>query len=503
MPQDALLAMNTAELDAVNSTESMIGILQQWGMESSELITIIDKLNYTADNNAVTTQDLVDALLKSSSMAKTANLSFNDTVGVLTAMKEASGAAGKEVGNAFKSILSYIQRPMSLEWFDANGIQVYADESKNALLPMMQILKNMSESWKKFSSSQQDSLMSQMDAAGLFTEEMAEVAGATEDYTAYVDAAAAATNTLNTEEARSQANMAAGTYRRNYYVSLMENFSKATKVSSEMLNAEGHSAAENSKYMETLEAKYQQLIASLQQLAVEAGNAGLMDLAKGAVDAASSVTQLIGKANGLIPILQIVLGLLIAIKATKISQSITNLGNHLSKTINSMSQVVKSMTSMGQSTMTASTAITGLTGWLGVVVTAIGAVSLAINNHNQHMAELRQNAINSAEELNTSIDALETYKTRVEELRRSLDSGNLSQEEAANARKELLSIQSELIEQYGAEASSIDLVTGNLRRQITTINELEIAQAQQWKQENQKAVSAAEKFFSEKKNYSS
>lgn len=61
---DFLLALNTAELDVENGVQSLIGIMSQWGMSASDLSTVIDKLNYTADNNAVTTQDLVDGLLK-------------------------------------------------------------------------------------------------------------------------------------------------------------------------------------------------------------------------------------------------------------------------------------------------------------------------------------------------------------------------------------------------------------------------------------------------------
>lgn len=480
MTQDALLAMNTAELDAVNSTESMIGILQQWGMESSELITIIDKLNYTADNNAVTTQDLVDALLKSSSMAKTANLSFNDTVGVLTAMKEASGAAGKEVGNAFKSILSYIQRPMSLEWFDANGIQVYADESKNALLPMMDILQNMSESWKKFSSSQQDSLMSQMDAAGLFTEEMAEVAGATEDYAAYVEASTAATDQLNTAEARNQANMAAGVYRRNYYVALMENFSKATQVSKEALDAEGHSAAENEKYMQTLEAKYQQLIASLQQLAVEAGNAGLMDLAKGAVDAASSVTKLIRGTGGLKNALITISGLLAIIEKNKIAKAITpsiqtiqtlRIKLHLlSKDIESAGGGFKGLWA---AIKPQGISISGIVGIIGAVTTVIGIVSSAVSAYNQKQQERREEATKNTQATREQITALQDQKQAYLDIVDSTDS-----EAEKNAK--LAEWKQNLIEQYGLEKEAIDAVTLARQSGIDAIDAEMEKEAKKW-----------------------
>lgn len=480
MTQNALLAMNTAELDAVNSTESMIGILQQWGMDATELIDVIDKLNYTADNNAITTQDLVDGLLKASGVAKVANLSFEDTIGILTAMKESSGAAGKEVGNAFKSILSYIQRPMSLEWFDANGIQVYADESKNALLPMMDILKNMSESWKKFSSSQQDSLMSQMDAAGLFTEEMAEVAGATEDYAAYVEASTAATDQLNTAEARNQANMAAGVYRRNYYVALMENFSKATQVSKEALDAEGHSAAENEKYMQTLEAKYQQLIASLQQLAVEAGNAGLMDLAKGAVDAASSVTKLIRGTGGLKNALITISGLLAIIEKNKIAKAITpsiqtiqtlRIKLHLlSKDIESAGGGFKGLWA---AIKPQGISISGIVGIIGAVTTVIGIVSSAVSAYNQKQQERREEATKNTQATREQITALQDQKQAYLDIVDSTDS-----EAEKNAK--LAEWKQNLIEQYGLEKEAIDAVTLARQSGIDAIDAEMEKEAKKW-----------------------
>lgn len=487
MTQDALLAMNTAELDAVNSTESMIGILQQWGMESSELITIIDKLNYTADNNAVTTQDLVDALLKSSSMAKTANLSFNDTVGVLTAMKEASGAAGKEVGNAFKSILSYIQRPMSLEWFDANGIQVYADESKNALLPMMDILQNMSESWKKFSSSQQDSLMSQMDAAGLFTEEMAEVAGATEDYAAYVEASTAATDQLNTAEARNQANMAAGVYRRNYYVALMENFSKATQVSKEALDAEGHSAAENEKYMQTLEAKYQQLIASLQQLAVEAGNAGLLDLAKDALDAANNVIKLTRGLGGVLPVLTSISGVLLTIKRHSTHKLLSSVWDTLDEKCGNVTVAIqkvheayenagKGIKGVGAGIKTTWNGLKnslGISGAIGIFTTAIGLAASTIGYLNQKAKEAREEATKNTQATREQITALQDQKQAYLDIVDSTDS-----EAEKNAK--LAEWKQNLIEQYGLEKEAIDAVTLARQSGIDAIDAEMEKEAKKW-----------------------
>lgn len=48
LTKTALLALNTAELDAKNATESMIGIMAQWKMTSADLPLLMDKINKTA-----------------------------------------------------------------------------------------------------------------------------------------------------------------------------------------------------------------------------------------------------------------------------------------------------------------------------------------------------------------------------------------------------------------------------------------------------------------------
>ncbi len=98
LTRTALLALNTAELDASNATDSMIGIMAQWGLQAKDLELVIDKINKTADDYTVSSQDLVDGLLRSSSAAKNMNMSLEDTISLLTVMREASGRTGQEVG---------------------------------------------------------------------------------------------------------------------------------------------------------------------------------------------------------------------------------------------------------------------------------------------------------------------------------------------------------------------------------------------------------------------
>lgn len=48
LAKTSLLALNTAELDAKNATESMIGIMAQWNLQAEDLALVMDKINITA-----------------------------------------------------------------------------------------------------------------------------------------------------------------------------------------------------------------------------------------------------------------------------------------------------------------------------------------------------------------------------------------------------------------------------------------------------------------------
>lgn len=473
-----LLALNTAELDVENGTQSLIGILSQWGMEASELTTIIDKLNYTADNNAVTTQDLVDGLLKASSMAKTAGMSFDDTVGVLTAMKVASGAAGKEVGNAFKSIMAYIQRPESLKLFDEMGIEVYADKLTGELLPMMTILDNMTKKWNTSQEEMLDTMIKSGDAAQMMSEEWAIATDSLDEYTQYQNAMAEATDKANTAEARAQATAAAGVYRRNYYISLMENFTKATEISADLINAEGHSMEENSRYMETLTAKTEQLITALTELAVTAADAGLLDAAKGAIDAATAFTKWTADTKTLLPLMISLGGVMITINQNKIA--------------NGLYAAADALNNMKNAATGAAVGINTVSGAIGLAGTAISLTAAAITAIIQEMRKqqeeerkLREDTIAQAEadkehynNLNDLIDKYEEYSDKLV----------YTDEE----KEELRSLTEQLTEMYGFEAEGIDLVNGKYDEQIEKLKTLSTEKLKELENSQQAALTAAQ-----------
>lgn len=483
-----LLGMNTAELEASSGTTELIGIMSQWGMKADELVGIIDKLNYTADNNAVTTQDLADGLLKASSMAKTAGISFNDTIGLLTVMKEASGAAGKEVGNALKSILAYIQRPESLDIFESMGIDVFKDKVTGELLPMMDILSSMAEKWNTSQEEMLDVLIESGDAAQMMSEEWAAASGSLEEYNKYQEAAAEATDKANDAESRAQATAAAGVYRRNYYIALMEHFTEAMEISKDLVNAEGHSMQENSRYMETLTAKTEQLVVALTELASAAADAGLLDLAKEAIDTATAITKWTAESKNFVPVLATVSGLLITIKSQKIASEISAIGGSFKNAIGALKVGLNTLRGFKTSAEGATVAATGLSaalGGIGLVTSIISGAATIIRAYRQHMEEARQETIETAEKekersevLKDTINVYGELSQRYDELNGKTSLSKEENEELESVTQQLQSVQDKLTESYGQQANAIDLLNGKREEQISKLNELEAAEQQ-------------------------
>lgn len=144
------------------------------------------------------------------------------------------------------------------------------------------------------------------------------------------------------------------------------------------------------------------------------------------------------------------------------------------------------------------TAISGLwtvlaTHPIAAVIAAVGALVVGFNAYNQSVQE----SVNKAKEAGTawsnSNSSLQSQIDRINELRTALDNGTLSEEEAYEAKAELLEIQQSLSESYGNQVEGIDLVNGSLREQIDLLNEASKAEANKFLNENRAVIAKAEK----------
>lgn len=130
----------------------------------------------------------------------------------------------------------------------------------------------------------------------------------------------------------------------------------------------------------------------------------------------------------------------------------------------------------------------------------VSGISKLINSEKE-AAEAAKEATKDAQKLSEEFSSLDDYKKQIKELRKSLDSNNLSQSEAYDARQKLLTIQDELISKFGLEKEGINLVTGAIEDQIGAIDELEKKDAQDWLINNQKSINEAAGYFNNDNQY--
>jgi TP901 family phage tail tape measure protein len=306
LTRTALLALNTAELNSEQATQGMIAIMSQWNLTAKDLLPTLDKINKVADDYAISSQEIIDGLVRSSGAAKVMNLTLEQTIGILTAMREASGRTGKEVGNALNSILSFMQRPKSIEAFEKSGISVFADAAKTTYRNATDNFTDLAAKWNAIGTDVQESFMQSAEAAGLYADEMA----------------------ILSDAEKSELAAAGGSlYRRNYFIALLERWNVVSKAVATQETALGYSMQENARTMETLEKKWQSLKTAVEELYVTAGDAGLLDVLKGLVDGSKEAIETFQKLPGPIKDTTIVLlELGVALTAVNLAMKIFGVG---------------------------------------------------------------------------------------------------------------------------------------------------------------------------------
>lgn len=143
---------------------------------------------------------------------------------------------------------------------------------------------------------------------------------------------------------------------------------------------------------------------------------------------------------------------------------------------------------------------TALGAFMGVAVAGVAAFAI-YDAYQKKQQELFQESINNTQIYKENNKSLQDNIDKVKELRESLASGALSEQEAYQAKSNLLSIQNQLSESYGSQADGIDLVNGKLDEQISKMNELAVNQANDYLNNNQSQIDKAQEEMNKQRDY--
>ena len=269
LTEKTLLALNTAELNATQATDDMIAVMAQWGLmtgsaseQARNYGEIIDKINKVADNFPTTSQDIMDALKKTSSAFNLAGASIDETIALITAAEVASQRGGKVIGTALSNITQQLKDEKRLNIAESLGLNFFTDEKKTQFKGIVDIFAEMSQKMQQLKDAGKENSTEMQELLSIFT-----------------------------------------VFRRNIGSSLLGQMSGEDntylQVLNDSLSATGYSLQENAKYMATAKAAQEQFNVSVLQLKTEVWDKGVEDVYRNMLsfgtDVVKNITDLIDK----------------------------------------------------------------------------------------------------------------------------------------------------------------------------------------------------------------
>lgn len=430
----ALLAMNVAELNATQASEGLISILAQFHKAPEDLLTVVDQLNKAADKNPVTTGKLLTALQRTGSSADHANLSLERTVGVITALSEATNRSGQNLGTAVNSLIQYSTKAESLNLFAslsedaAKAVEAYRIGAAD-ILDVWQAVSVEIQKLQNESAEKQNELFAKFDSA-----EVEQLSSTLHDELGDIfDQLGDVYNVANT-------------YRKNYFIALLANMDRVFHVEEQISNAQGYSQEENAKYMETYTAKVNQLQASWQKLAND--EQGILGLKKALVEMGIGLVDFIDRTGGVLNNLERIAAIAAGLAITLNAQKIVEGWGTLASTLKGIPGLFKNI----EASATSAQAAMGLVGVaIAIAGLAVTSLNAAYSEHQEKIKAAREEAIQKAEAHHDEAIQLRKLYDQYKELDPTVDEYRVVEDKIVSLlgdKKDILSAVTERTDEY-------------------------------------------------------
>lgn len=137
-----------------------------------------------------------------------------------------------------------------------------------------------------------------------------------------------------------------------------------------------------------------------------------------------------------------------------------------------------------------------------LITTAVSTATMIFSAYKNHMEEVRQVTEESATAYKESVVSIDSYVSKYKELQKALQDIKGDEEATVTIKQQLLELQNELNDIYGAEYGKLNLVTEAYKDQTEAIKELSKAEADRFLNENNKGITTATKKMEQEKTYS-
>ena len=141
---DALVLSRLSGLGASESVAGLTAAINSFNKSGITSAEVLNKLSAAAVSAAVSERDLIEGIKRSGSVATQAGVSFDELVGVITAVQAKTARGGAVIGNSFKTIFTRIQSIDKLRTMQNLGVEV--TDASGQVLGATKLIQNLAKS---------------------------------------------------------------------------------------------------------------------------------------------------------------------------------------------------------------------------------------------------------------------------------------------------------------------------------------------------------------------
>jgi TP901 family phage tail tape measure protein len=437
----AIILSNITGQNIEQTSDSLMGTMAQYGLSADSAMHVADIITSTARMLSLDyprgIQEISEGLRTVGSVAKSSKVSIESLSAMIGMLTEKNRKSGTENANALRTIFGRILNvgedadPEAFKkvekGLDAIGIKIREiGGNGQTLKPVGDILENLSAKWSSLSDVQKQAIS--FDAAGM--------------------------------------------YRKNTFITLMENYQDVLKNTEAAINSEGVAEQKQEIFNNSLQASINRLTATWEKLYLTAINSKAWKSTIEGVTKVLAVIESLSEKFGFLPlVIGTTLTALLLFNKAFMSMSI------IQTVIAGVSGAVTRLAlSLGASTVAATTFGTALGTIAPFAIIAVSAAIVGLISNQKSLSEQVQDNIDKFNEQNSQVNELiSSYKSNIELAKTNAD-----------AKDKLYEIESKLVIMFGDSAKAIDLENGKLDDNIAKIKELSNVKVQEFIDANKK-----------------
>ncbi len=418
---------NVGAIDVSDAQDAVTAISKAFGVGIDDIEGVMDKMVIVGNNFPISVAQIAEGMNNAGSALHAAGNSFEQSVALLTAANTTVQNVSK-ASTGLRTLTARIRNTKAE--LDELGEEAITEAKYEEIV---QMLTKYNVSLKDLNGEYKSTYEIVRDIANVWDQ-------------------------MTSMEQAALTTQLAGTRQQNVFFSLIEQFKEAEEAMAVMDNSSGALSSSYDIYMDSMQAKTDQFKAAFQDMSKavldEDVLGTLVQAGTALISVLGQIAKLFKDIGGLMPLIAGLGSMLLATALPRIIDNWKSLGAAFARLAGTSQEAAT-----GVAKLMSSAAAPGIIGAAVMAVTAIVALVVKINKDAE---EARRASAQAAADYQSEIDksriSIEGYAKEIVDLKEKIESGELSHEGLYEAQSRLLDIKSEMVEMYGEEAESIDIL---------------------------------------------